>query len=202
MGGEDIPEPRPRVGSTNPPPVRGAYGPVNRSEEGEMLRTRLLRFVSATALIVVGIALPSGVVAANTGVDIAGFAFAPRSVTVHVGDTVTWANSDARSHTATADDGSFDTGPITNGASKSVTFSTAGTFAYHCAIHPTMTATVIVEAATLPRTDTATASAASGATPVALLLTLVFAAAAIVADLRLAAGRSRPGAPTTEAIGG
>jgi plastocyanin len=144
-----------------------------------MVRTRLLRFVSAAALIAGVLARPQAAAAASTAVDIAGFAFAPQTVTVNVGDTVTWSNSDARSHTATADDGSFDTGTISNGASKSVTFSTAGTFAYHCSIHPQMTATVIVQAAALPPTDAIamTSPPPVETVPRAQLLALVFGAA-------------------------
>jgi plastocyanin len=84
------------------------------------------------------------VLAADHTIDIAGFAFAPQSATIHVGDTVTWANADAQGHTATADDGSWQTGTISGNTSKSLTFTTAGTFAYHCSIHPTMTATITV----------------------------------------------------------
>jgi plastocyanin len=95
--------------------------------------------------------------AADHGVDIAGFAFSPDTITVKVGDSITWTNGDAVSHTATADDASFDTGTIAAGSSKSATFTTVGTFAYHCKIHTTMTATVVVSAAgsgTPPATDT------------------------------------------------
>lgn len=93
--------------------------------------------------------------AADQTVDIVGFAFSPSSVTVAVGDTVTWTNADAQSHTATAVGGAFDTGTIAGGASGSVTVTTAGTFAYYCAIHPAMTATLVVTAAGAPpATDT------------------------------------------------
>jgi plastocyanin len=85
--------------------------------------------------------------AADHAVAISGFAFSPKTVTVTVGDTVTWTNSDSTAHTATADDGSFDTGTLGNGATGSATFSTAGTFAYHCKIHAAMTGTITVEAA-------------------------------------------------------
>jgi plastocyanin len=97
-------------------------------------------------------------VAADNPVAISGFSFSPHDITVAVGDSVTWTNSDAQGHTATADDGSFDTGTIGNGTSKSVTFATAGTFAYHCSIHPAMTGTVTVEAAaaTTPEPTTGT----------------------------------------------
>jgi plastocyanin len=63
---------------------------------------------------------------------------------VAVGTTVTWTNQDSTAHTVTANDGSFDSGPIQPGKSFSHTFSTAGTVAYHCKIHPSMTATVTV----------------------------------------------------------
>jgi plastocyanin len=128
-------------------------------EERPVLDRRLqARIVGALggAALVAAIAAGS-VLAATTDVGIAGFSFSPNSVTINVGDTVTWDNSDSQHHTATADDGSFDTGPISSGTPKSVKFSTAGTFAYHCSIHPTMTATVVVKAAaggTPPATDT------------------------------------------------
>jgi len=78
---------------------------------------------------------------------IADFAFRPGSITVTAGETISWTNDDAAPHTATADDGSFDTGQLAEGASGSHTFTTAGTFAYHCAIHPSMHGTVTVVAA-------------------------------------------------------
>lgn len=85
--------------------------------------------------------------AASGGVTIEDFAFAPRTITVDVGDTVTWTNRDTAGHTATADDGSFDTGVLGRGQSGSRTFDEAGTFAYHCEPHPSMTGTVVVRAA-------------------------------------------------------
>jgi len=58
---------------------------------------------------------------------------------------VTWSNADGTPHTATSNTGAFDTQNIAAGASKSVTFSTTGTFQYHCSIHPGMMGTVIVQ---------------------------------------------------------
>lgn len=76
---------------------------------------------------------------------IAGFAFSPANISVAAGTTVTWTNSDQTTHTATADDGkAFDCRPIGAGASMSFKFTTPGTYAYHCAIHPTMKATITV----------------------------------------------------------
>lgn len=82
---------------------------------------------------------------AATQVYIKGFAFSISSLTVINGTTVTWTNNDATAHTVTADDNSFDSGNIASGSSFSKTFSAAGTFAYHCKIHTTMTANIIVE---------------------------------------------------------
>jgi plastocyanin len=87
---------------------------------------------------------PGGV---QNAVTISGFAFSPASITVPVGTTVTWTNKDAAPHTITSDDGTtFDSGNLANGATYSFTFTKAGTFAYHCAIHSSMKGTVIVTA--------------------------------------------------------
>jgi plastocyanin len=85
--------------------------------------------------------------AASHTVSIANFAFSPASVTIAVGDTVTWTNNDQTAHTSTADNGAWDSGPLQPGASFSHSFTAAGTFSYHCAIHPFMTATISVVAA-------------------------------------------------------
>jgi plastocyanin len=85
--------------------------------------------------------------AGDPGVTIVDFSFSPGSITVHVGDTVTWTNNGKQPHTATANDGSFNTPQLKNGQSASHTFTKAGTFAYICAIHPFMKGTVVVEAA-------------------------------------------------------
>ena len=90
---------------------------------------------------------PSEAPAAGGGdaVTIQNFAFGPASLSVAAGTTVTWTNSDTAAHTATADDGSFDSSSIAPGATFSQAFDTAGTFAYHCSIHPNMTATIQVD---------------------------------------------------------
>ena len=82
---------------------------------------------------------------ANASVEIRNFAFSPAIVTVSKGATVTWTNNDSPPHSVVSDTGAFDTGVLSNGESKSVTFSTAGTFTYHCGIHPSMKGTVIVK---------------------------------------------------------
>lgn len=89
-------------------------------------------------------AAPAGGGGGNA-VTIQNFAFGPATLDVAVGTTVTWTNQDSTSHTATADDGSFDSKPIAAGATFSQTFSTAGTFTYHCSIHSSMTGTITVQ---------------------------------------------------------
>ncbi len=92
--------------------------------------------------------VPGGKAATGAlAVEIKDFAFHPASVTVNVGDTITWTNQDTAPHTATANDGSFDTGNLNKGQSGSHTFTKAGTFAYICSIHPNMKGTVTVLAA-------------------------------------------------------
>src|ERR1700682_1593255 len=74
--------------------------------------------------------------------------FSPKPIQVTVGSTVTWINGTAPTHTATSDTGAWDTGNIAAGAtSGAIAFATAGTFTYHCAIHPSMTGSVVVAAA-------------------------------------------------------
>lgn len=82
-----------------------------------------------------------------TGAETAGAAaFGANPMTVAVGATVTFHNGDTIAHTATADAaGGFNTGTIAAGGNANVTFPTAGTQKYHCAIHPGMTGTIVVQ---------------------------------------------------------
>jgi len=83
--------------------------------------------------------------AGGDAVTIAGFAFAPATLTVKVGATVAWTNKDSAAHTVAWVDGSQGSGSLTSGgAPYSRTFDTPGTFAYVCGIHPAMKGTVVV----------------------------------------------------------
>jgi plastocyanin len=72
-------------------------------------------------------------------------AYNPNPITVSRGDTVTWVNTDNVTHTSTADGNAFSSGNIAPGGSFRQTFQTAGSFTYHCAIHPNMVGTVTVQ---------------------------------------------------------
>lgn len=87
---------------------------------------------------------PSGEAASAEKVKIVEFTYQPDPVVVGTGGKVVWQNEDAAPHTATADDGSFDTGTIEQGKIGSETFKEAGTYPYFCEIHPDMRGTVEV----------------------------------------------------------
>jgi plastocyanin len=75
---------------------------------------------------------------------IAGNAFDPADVTATSGQVVAFSNEDSVPHTFTLDDGSCDTGQIANGASGAIKFSAAGSYPFHCTVHPSMKGTVTV----------------------------------------------------------
>jgi plastocyanin len=84
--------------------------------------------------------------AATKSVMIMGYTYSPASLTVNVGDTVTWTNMDTAPHTVTVTDGpvKFDSGTMQKGDTYSYTFKEAGTYQYYCAVHPDMKASITV----------------------------------------------------------
>lgn len=70
--------------------------------------------------------------------------YGPDPIHVVAGDTVTWTNTGRAPHSVTADDGSFDSGFMFNGAVWSLTPSTPGRYSYFCTLHPDMRATLFV----------------------------------------------------------
>jgi plastocyanin len=89
-------------------------------------------------------AAPSGSLERSVKVEIVDFAYDPEPARVETGGKVIWQNMDSAPHTATADDGSFDTGTLEEGKLKSESFKEPGTYTYFCEIHPTMHGTVEV----------------------------------------------------------
>ena len=86
----------------------------------------------------------AGITASGTAVTIDNFAFSPATLKVKVGQKVSWTNKQQGvAHTVTADGGTFDH-PMPSGATFSFAFAKTGTFAYHCTIHPSMHATIVV----------------------------------------------------------
>jgi plastocyanin len=94
-------------------------------------------------------ARPAAHAHATMQVTIQNFAFSPQTITVTPGTTVIWTNKDSVNHTVTSDTGAWpDSGSLATNQTFSHTFAKAGTYPYHCAIHPSMTARVIVSAVT------------------------------------------------------
>lgn len=120
-----------------------------------LTRPRLTRITAASAVCA---ALALGLAATSTassevGVTIVSRAYQPPALTIEAGQTVTWTNRGFTPHTVTAIGGEFSSGRLNVGESFKVTFSTPGTFAYKCEIHPSMRGSVTVLAAgtsTLP----------------------------------------------------
>ena len=78
-------------------------------------------------------------------VKIDNFSFAPGTLTVPVGTTVTWTNRDDIPHTVVSTDGAFKSKVLDTDEKFSFTFSKAGSYPYFCSIHPKMTGKVIVQ---------------------------------------------------------
>ena len=119
----------------------------------------MLRSAISAALIgaVVGSVLAGGVLfaraqtpaAAAAAVGIDNFTFNPQTVTVKAGTTVTWTNRDDIPHGLAATNNAFKRSQaLDTDDSFSFTFTTPGTYQYFCYIHPHMTGTIVVEAAT------------------------------------------------------
>lgn len=77
-------------------------------------------------------------------IKIANFDFSPGMVTVPVGTTVTWTNLDDDAHDIVADNKAFHSAPLDSGDSYSFTFASAGTYGYHCGVHPRMVGKIVV----------------------------------------------------------
>jgi plastocyanin len=123
------------------------------------------------ALCAAGIAaalIPAANATTTVNVTVQNFSFNPPTIKVVIGvnNTITWTNKDSTNHAPTANDGSWGGTTGADGGTYTHTFTTAGSFPYHCAIHPTMTGTVVVLSAgtTSTTTTTTTTTAASSST--------------------------------------
>ncbi len=101
---------------------------------------------AAAIAAVAALLVPSGTAEARAGasVTVANMAFGPGSVTVGLGERVTWTFQDATAHTSTSDQSFWDSGTKSGGATYSRAFTSAGAFAYHCTLHTMMRGRVAV----------------------------------------------------------
>lgn len=121
---------------------------------GVRVKPLLLPLLAAIVVAVLALSLshgrsaPAATSASASGhtahVKIFMYAFEPATLTVKPGTRVTWTNEDSTAHTATADQGAWDTGTINHGQSRTIDFMHPGTYTYHCSFHAFMTATIKV----------------------------------------------------------
>src|ERR1700688_387268 len=90
---------------------------------------------------------PAPARAADTAVKISNFTFNPPQITVKAGTTVTWTNEDDIPHTIVSPP-AIRSKALDSDDKFSFTFTTPGTYKYFCGLHPHMTGTIVVEAAT------------------------------------------------------
>jgi plastocyanin len=104
------------------------------------------RSTSTTPIDTANCTTPSNV-AGSTLVFIRSFLFVPATVHVKAGESVAWVNCEPTNipHTSTSDAAGWESGTLVPNEAFVRTFPTAGTFPYHCLIHPNMKATVVVE---------------------------------------------------------
>jgi plastocyanin len=76
--------------------------------------------------------------------DMRRYLFAPMQIEVPVGTTVEWVNRDGAVHTVSADDGTWNSGPVEQGERWRATFTRPGRYPYHCGPHPFMMGVVVV----------------------------------------------------------
>src|SRR5438270_3222605 len=118
--------------------------------------TWLMRSLLAVALVPLVLTLvlqaraapPAAPARATVKVTIQNFAFSPQTITVARGTTVVWTQKDSTAHTVSSNTGAWPaSGSLAQGKTFAHTFTKPGTYPYHCAIHPFMTAKVVVTAA-------------------------------------------------------
>jgi plastocyanin len=112
-----------------------------------------MRTAVFAGLLALGLSAPLSAGAESAGtaateVKIDNFTFAPQRLTVKAGTTVTWINEDDIPHTVAATGKAFRSKVLDTDDKFSFTFTTAGSYEYFCSLHPHMTGTIVVEAAT------------------------------------------------------
>src|SRR3989344_8568119 len=81
----------------------------------------------------------------SNNIEIRDFMYSPKTLTISVGETVTWTNYDSMQHTVTSDSGDvLNSELLGQGKTYSMTFTEAGTYDYHCTPHPYMKGKIII----------------------------------------------------------
>jgi plastocyanin len=127
------------------------------------MRLNRLLLAPFTAAAVLGVAAPS--LAADVGIDVKDFEFAPKTQQIGVGDTVTWTLVDG-GHSVTSRPSQpqkWDSGVLNKGKTFQETFTHAGRYQYYCKPHESfMRATLVVGKDTVKKTVGALSAKVSG----------------------------------------
>lgn len=126
---------------------------IETCSEVRVMNGKIITIVAVGILLSAGLVLtaivraPAPAAAAMTSatIEIDNMTFSPSSLTVKKGTTVVWKNFDSVPHTSTSDTGLWDSGNIPPNGTFSGRASKRGTFPYHCKLHPSMQATIIVK---------------------------------------------------------
>lgn len=122
-------------GSATPPPAGSGAAPSTAASAGAPSTAASGAAASGGGSALSCASAPAGSTAAVT-VTIQNFQFSPQPVQAKVGDVVAWTNKDGAPHSATMDDGTCDTDTIASNSTAMLVFNAAGTYTYHCKIHP------------------------------------------------------------------
>ena len=110
------------------------------------MRNRKFGPLAAALLVIPGVStVTSAAPPAALSVDVKEFTFAPKQITVRAGQSITWVNDDEEPHTIVFDKDATRSPVLDKGERYTHTFAAAGTFSYHCSLHPHMIGTVVVE---------------------------------------------------------
>jgi len=145
-GGGGVPTPTPPAATATPAPATPTPAPATATPAPATATPAPATATPAPATPTPApVSIECRATGTGTPVAVEGFSYIPASTTVAVDGLVTWTNSDSATHTVT-----FDSGPNCGtvsggGGTQTVAFPVAGTYPYHCAIHPDMTGTVVVE---------------------------------------------------------
>jgi plastocyanin len=130
---------------------------LKKNLKGEKKMKRIKWMFGSAAILATAFALTTGarpnlaltssdIPASGATVKIDNFSFGPATITIPAGSTVTWTNSDDVPHVVTSDDNKmFKSKALDTDDRFSFTFTKPGTYNYYCAIHPKMTAKIVVQ---------------------------------------------------------
>ena len=87
----------------------------------------------------------SAPVQTGASISVENFQFVPQTLTIKVGDTVTWTNNDTAGHNIAIPSLNYTSDIFAQGAKSTYKFDKAGSYPYNCGVHPSMTGTVVVQ---------------------------------------------------------